>query len=60
MSEVHVPPHGFESVPFEPAEYGRIKVERHDGGVYLVTWKDAIEVSEHHAAQLGWELIAGE
>jgi hypothetical protein len=47
----------FDDVPFEPADYGRLKVEREGSDVYLVTWKDAIAIDAKHATQLGFDLI---
>lgn len=49
---------GFDDVPFEPADYGRLKVREYDGDVYLVTWDDAIGIDPSHATQLGFELIS--
>lgn len=47
----------FDDVPFGPADYGRIQTKVHDGGVYLVTWKEALRIESEHATQLGFELI---
>ncbi|UXF50851.1 MAG: hypothetical protein HQRvContig01_20 [Haloquadratum phage sp.] len=46
-----------DDLPFDFADRGRLKVESAGDKVYLVTWKDAIEIEQRHAVRLGFDLL---